>query len=46
MATGGESAELVAALIGVSGVLKNKLYPVFANENHLGREEGRPLRRR
>ena len=38
MSTGGESADLVAALIGVSGVLKNKLYPVFASENHLGRE--------
>jgi len=38
MSSAGESAELVAALIGVSGVLKNKLYPVFANENHLGRE--------
>jgi hypothetical protein len=36
--SGGESADLVAALIGVSGVLKNRLYPVFATENHLGRE--------
>jgi FHA domain len=34
----GESADLVAALVGISGVLKNRLYPVFAAENHLGRE--------
>jgi len=38
MSAGAESADLVAALIGVSGVLKNKLYPVYASENHLGRE--------
>jgi hypothetical protein len=33
-----DTGELVAALVGVSGVLRNKLYPVYANENHLGRE--------